>query len=290
VPDAGVDPVPSADVRRALAPLLIDPPQSAVVCDFDGTLSPIVEDPSRARLADGMGGVLGRLARRFGVVAVVSGRPVSFLSDRLAPPGDLPIGGPDVTTTNAAPIQLVGLYGLEWSGPGGAITTAPGVDSWRPIVLEVVSRLRSSAPPGVVVEPKGLAVTIHWRRAPEAASWAQRAAAAEEEHSGLRAHPGRLSTELRPPLEIDKGTTVGRLVEGCSAACYLGDDLGDLPAFAALTRLAAGHGLATVSVAVVDEESAPEVAEAADVVVPGPSGALILLGWLAGAESGISAS
>lgn len=282
--------MPSADLRRAVAPLLIDPPRSAVVCDFDGTLSPIVEDPSRARLLDGMGGVLGRLARRFGLVAVVSGRPVSFLSDRLAATGDPPTGASDGTTANAAPIQLVGLYGLEWSGPGGTITTEPGVDSWRPIVLEAVSRLRSGAPPGVVVEPKGLAVTIHWRQAPEAASWARTAAAAEVERSGLRAHPGRLSTELRPPVEIDKGTTVGRLVEGSSAVCYLGDDLGDLPAFAALTRLGSGHGLATVSVAVVDEESAPEVADAADVVVSGPSGALILLGWLADAASGISAS
>jgi trehalose 6-phosphate phosphatase len=281
--------MPSTAVRHAVAPLLIDPPRSAVVCDFDGTLSPIVEDPSRARLLDGMGGVLGRLARRFGIVAVVSGRPVSFLSDQLAAAGDPATSGSDGATANAAPIKLVGLYGLEWSGPGGTITTEPGVDWWRPIVLEAVSRLRSGAPPGVVVEPKGLAVTIHWRQAPEAASWARTAAVAEEERSGLRAHPGRLSTELRPPLEIDKGTTLGRLVEGCSAACYLGDDLGDLPAFAALTRLASGQGLATVSVAVVDEESAPDVAEAADVVVRGPSGALILLGWLADAPLGISA-
>ncbi len=236
-----------------------------------------------------MSEVLGRLAGRFGVVAVVSGRPVSFLSERLAPPGHPSIGGSDGTTAKAAPIQLVGLYGLERSGPGGTITTEPGVDSWRPVVLEAVSRLRSGAPPGVVVEPKGLAVTLHWRRAPEAESWARTAAEAEEGSSGLRAHPGRLSIELRPPLEIDKGTTIAGLVEGCSAAGYLGDDLGDLPAFAALTRLASGHGLATVSVAVVDEESAPEVAEAADVVVPGPSGALILLGWLADAASGTRA-
>lgn len=285
----GADPVPSAALRRALAPLLVDPPRSAVVCDFDGTLSPIVGDPSRARMLDGMDGVLGRLASRFGVVAVVSGRPVSFLSDRLAAAGDVQTGGSDRPSVKRAGIQLVGLYGLEWSGPGGTITTEPGADSWRPVLLEVAARLRSGAPPGVVIEPKGLAVTIHWRRAPEAAAWALSETAAEEERSGLRAHPGRLSIELRPPFEIDKGTTVARLVEGCSAACYLGDDLGDLPAFAALTRLASEDGLATVSVAVVDQESSPEVAEAADAAVSGPSEALILLGWLADASSGITA-
>ncbi len=68
---------------------------------------------------------------------------------------------------------------------------------------------------------------------------------------------------------------------GCSAACYLGDDLGDLPAFAALEHLASVEGLTTVSVAVVDSESAPEVAEAADVVLGGPLEALNTLRWLA---------
>lgn len=240
-------------------------------------------------MLDGMDGVLGRLAGRFGVVAVVSGRPVSYLSDRVTAAGAVRTVGSGRPSAQRAGIQLVGLYGLEWSGPGGTVTTEPGVDSWRPIVLEVAARLRTGAPPGVVIEPKGLAVTVHWRRAPEAAAWALTETAAEEERSGLRAHPGRLSIELRPPGEIDKGTTVGRLVEGCSAACYLGDDLGDLPAFAALNRLASEDGLATVSVAVVDNESAPEVAEAADAVVSGPNEALLLLGWLADAASGITA-
>jgi trehalose 6-phosphate phosphatase len=289
VPGPGVDPEPSVALQRALAPLLVDPPRSAVLCDFDGTLSPIVEDPSRARLLEGMDKVLGRLATRFGVVAVVSGRPVSFLSGQLAPADDEPTTGSERRSATGAGIQLIGLYGLEWSGPGGTITTEPGADAWRPVVLEVAARLGSGAPPGVVIEPKGLTVTVHWRRAPEAAGWALSETAAEEGRSGLRAHPGRLSVELRPPVEIDKGTTVGRLVEGCSAACYLGDDLGDLPAFAALARLASEDGLAAVSVAVVDQESAPEVAEAADAVVSGPGEALTLLRWLADTASGINA-
>ena len=65
------------------------------------------------------------------------------------------------------------------------------------------------------------------------------------------------------------------------AACFVGDDLGDLPAFAALHSLTAETGLAAVAVAVTDTESAPEVAAAADVAVPGPPGALAILGWLA---------
>ena len=92
-----------------------------------------------------------------------------------------------------------------------------------------------------------------------------------------------MSVELRPPLEFDKGTAIRRLVEGCSAACFFGDDVGDLPAFAALAELAAEDGMATTSVAVVDGESAPSVVEAADVVLSGPADVLAVLGWLADA-------
>jgi trehalose 6-phosphate phosphatase len=90
-------------------------------------------------------------------------------------------------------------------------------------------------------------------------------------------------------LDIDKGTVVERLAAGCSAACFLGDDLGDLPAYAALARLAEVGGLSTVAVAVRDTEAAPEVAAAADLVVDGPDGAVAVLAWLDGATGGASA-
>jgi trehalose 6-phosphate phosphatase len=69
---------------------------------------------------------------------------------------------------------------------------------------------------------------------------------------------------------------VRRLGSGWAAVACFGDDLGDLPAFAALDDLAAG-GVVVARVAVVDAESPPEVAAAADVVVAGPAGAVTLL-------------
>lgn len=279
-PAAG--PLPSPDVRRALAPFLAAPANSAVVSDFDGTLSPIVADPAAARPVDGAVDLLWRLARRFGVVAVVSGRPASFLVERLTPDADLrPIDMGSVGPGHG--LRLVGLYGLEWAEPDGTITGAPGVERWRSAVDDAVGRLRSQAPPGVRVEPKGLTVTLHWRQAPEAEAWAIDAAASEAARSGLRAHPGRMSIELRPAVDVDKGSVTRALVEECSAAVYLGDDLGDLPAFAALADLAAQGGVATVSVAVVDAESDPAVAAAADIAVSGPGEAVALLEWLASA-------
>jgi trehalose 6-phosphate phosphatase len=269
---------PSPAVRRALAPLLVDPATTAVVSDFDGTLSPIVDRPDRARPLPGTGELLDRLARRFATVAVVSGRPASFLLEHLAVRG-APKGA------NAPSPRFVGLYGLEVATGDGRIAPDPGAARWRPVVDEVVTRLRSSVPPGALVESKGLAVTVHWRTAPDAEPRAVAEVAAEAERTGLRPHPGRMSLELRPPLEVDKGSVMTEFLRGRTAACYLGDDLGDLPAFAALA--AAHDGTATVAVAVADDESPPEVLEAADVVLRGPRQAFAALEWLAGeAEAG----
>ena len=108
------------------------------------------------------------LARRFGVVAVVSGRPASFLVEQLAPAvGGRPVDGGVGTSGSAHSLRLVGLYGLEWAERDGAVIRRPEAEQWRSAVDGAVRRLRSAAPPGVVVERKGLAVTVHWRQAPE---------------------------------------------------------------------------------------------------------------------------
>jgi len=279
--DGPTDRLPTPETRQALAPLLVDPAHTAIVSDFDGTLSPIVDEPANARAVPGTAGVLARLADRFGVVAVVSGRPASFLVEQLGPTSASGAEGSPGPHRDDRGVQFVGLYGLERSGQNGTIKTQRAGARWRSAVEAAALRLGSAAPTGVVVEPKGLAVTVHWRRAPEAAEWAQAAASAEAARTGLRAHLGRMSVELRPDVDVDKGTVTRELTAGCSAACYVGDDLGDLPAFAALGDLARHDGMATVSIAVVDDESAPEVIEAADITVNGPAKALQLLAWLA---------
>jgi trehalose 6-phosphate phosphatase len=267
-----------------LSPLVVDPGRTALLCDFDGTLAPIVEDPASARPLGIVPALLAGLARRFATMAVVSGRPATFLADRLI----LPVGGDD-GGGGPAPLRLVGLYGLESVDRDGNVRPDERVAPWLAVVAEAADRLRDGAPAGVLVEVKGSAVTVHWRRAPDAGGWATARVAEESDRTGLVPHPGRLSVELRPPLAIDKGTVVEQLTSGCSAACFLGDDLGDLPAFAALGRLAAMGAMTTVGVAVQDAETAPEVAAAADLVVDGPEGAVAVLAWLdaAGGATGL---
>jgi trehalose 6-phosphate phosphatase len=248
-----------------LAVLLEDPATSAVLTDFDGTLSTIVPDPATAYPLPEAPGVLGALARRFAVVAVVSGRPVSFLAERLAAAGPA--------------VRLFGAYGLEWI-EDGRLRRAPEAEPWRDVVAEVVRAARSEfAGEAVGIEDKGVSVTVHWRLAPDAGARASAFAQSWSERTGLSLQRGRMAVEFRPPVGIDKGHVVERLARGCGAACFAGDDAGDLAAFAALDRLAL-EGTRCVRVAVADEETPPELVAAADVVAGGPAEALSLLNAL----------
>ena len=246
------------------APLLAlaaAPESAAVLTDFDGTLAPIVADPEAAHPVAGAPAVLEALSRCFAVVVVVSGRPASFLARHLAGAGPR--------------VGLYGGYGLEWV-EDGHIRRAPEVEPWLAVAAEVLAAARAEAPPGLGIEDKGWAVTLHWRRAPSLGAWAQTFAERWAERTGLALQPGRLAVEFRPPVGVDKGTVVERLAGGQRGACFAGDDAGDLAAFDALDRLAA-RGLHSVRVAVADAESPSELIERADVVVQGPIAALALL-------------
>jgi trehalose 6-phosphate phosphatase len=245
------------------SPFLDDPARAAVLSDFDGTLAPIVDDPAAARPLPGAVDALAALAERYAIVAVVSGRPASFLTAILG---------------NAAGRVLVSaLYGLETArlGADGTwdLSTHPDAAEWVAVVEAERAQAAASAPAGLLVEAKGLSFTIHWRTAPEHARWAAEWADVVAERSGLAAHPAKASVELRPPIARDKGTVVQELGAALGAVCFLGDDVGDMPAVAALRALPA----TTVAVAVGTTETPQELRAAADVVVDGPEGALELL-------------
>jgi trehalose 6-phosphate phosphatase len=243
---------------EALAPFLAAPGDAAVLVDFDGTLSPIVEDPATARPLPGVVEALRALAARYARVGVVSGRPLGFLEAHLP-----------------AEVELSGLYGLEWRRQGGRGEHAAAV-RWRPVVDAAVADARRDLPGGVDVEHKGLSLTLHVRRHPEltgeARAWADEVTAA----TGLEVRPAKRSVELHPPVTVDKGTVVEDLVGTLGVACFVGDDVGDLPAFDALDRLAE-RGRRTLRVVVETPEVTPQVLARADLVVPGPDGALELL-------------
>jgi trehalose 6-phosphate phosphatase len=246
--------------------------RSGVLVDFDGTLAPIVDDPAEARPLPAVVDLLPRLAARYRRVAVVSGRPAGFLVEQLGLGRGATGHGPSVIAS--------GLYGLEWAGGGGVVHTRPEAEAWRDVVDRVERAARAAAPPGMLVEHKGLTVAFHWRTATAQAGWARSFAEKAARESSLELHPGKMNIELRPPLPADKGTVVSELCRDLGAACFVGDDRGDLAAFGALDHLAT-QGIVTCKVAVASAEVPTELATAADLVVDGPEGVAALLEWLA---------
>ncbi|MEY2455756.1 MAG: trehalose 6-phosphate phosphatase [Acidimicrobiaceae bacterium] len=245
-------------VDELLAPLRAAPQRTGVLVDFDGTLSSIVDEPDAARPLAGVPELLAALADRYALVAVVSGRPVEFLQ-RWMPPS----------------VLLSGLYGLEVVRDS-VREDHPSAGAWREVVDDVVVVSRANGPAGMRVENKGLSLTLHYRQEPALEADVKAWAAAQAARSGLSMRPARKSVELHPPIDTDKGTAVHQLVGDLVAACFLGDDLGDLPAFDALDELAAA-GAATVKVAVNSTEAPAELLSRADLVVDGPAGARDLL-------------
>ncbi len=243
-----------------------------MITDFDGTLAPIVDDPEQARPLPEAADVLHRLAHRFARVAVVSGRPVAFLAEHLRT-DECGEG------SGCEGLLLAGLYGLE-RVEGADVVTDPEVEEWRSVITELVALAEEQAPPGVIVETKGLSLTLHYRTAPEQRDWVEKWASEQAERTGLAVHGGRMSKELRPPIDVDKGSVVRELAEGLKAVCFLGDDVGDLPAFAALDGLAEDAGVSTLKVVVRSEEATDELLAHADVAVDRPEGALELLSRL----------
>jgi trehalose 6-phosphate phosphatase len=240
------------------APFLDEPALAAVFTDFDGTISPIVDDPADARPLPGSAELLASLAHRYGRIGVLSGRPVSFLTPMFDPA-----------------ILLVGLYGLELVD-GGRRHDHPLGGTWREAIDDVASSARAGLPRGVLVEPKGLSLTLHYRAAPTAATAVLAFAGRQAARSGLVSRPAKMSVELHPPIDVDKGTALLDHTGGLDAVCFIGDDEGDLPAFDALDRLAT-EGVHTVRVAVTGDEASPDLLARADLTVEGPEGVQALL-------------
>lgn len=229
--------------------------ESGAFFDYDGTLSPIVDDPAAARPLDGVPEALEDLVGWYGIVGVLSGRSVEFLQPLL------PTG-----------VALSGLYGLEVVR-NGARRDHPYAGAWREAIDDVARHSVARGPRGMLVEPKGLSMTLHYRAHPELAgdvlAWAQ----TQANRSGLVVRPARMSVELHPPIGADKGTALETLAGDLAVVCYVGDDRGDLPAFDALDRMARA-GRLTVRGAVASTEAPAELIERADIVLDGPEAVL----------------
>jgi trehalose 6-phosphate phosphatase len=256
---------PTATLAEALRPLRGDPAHSAILLDIDGTLAPIVRHAADARVSEAIRGLLIEIARRYGTVACVSGRPAAVAR------GIVAIGS----------IAYVGNHGCERLPPGATeVELDPEVAPWIERIRAFAARSETPELARLRVrgEDKGPIAGFHWRGAPdeEAALAAVREVEARALAEGFDVHWGRKVLEVRPPLPIDKGRGVTTLLRGgdSTRGLYMGDDLTDLDAFRGL-REAVGDG--AVCVGVRSEETPPELERRADLMVDGEPGVRDLL-------------
>jgi trehalose 6-phosphate phosphatase len=145
--------------------------------------------------------------------------------------------------------------------------------------IEVVMRQAQAqiTMPGVMFENKGVTASVHYRLTSDPHYvGAQIGTVLQQlatEH-GLRLTEGRLVWELRPPLEINKGTAIRQVVQQYKlrGVIFLGDDRTDADAFAVLRELRANANCVTLNVGVVAVETPAVVRELADVLVEGIAG------------------
>jgi len=257
-----------------LTPLRGAPGDTGVLSDIDGTLAPIVERPEDARLAVGALEVLTLLADNVDQLAVISGRAADEV---------VRLGGLDAVRG----LRVLGHYGLQAWRDGQLESPAPepGVELARRRLPDLLA----GAPDGVYVEDKQHSVAVHTRPAAspqQALDDLTPALWQLASDAGLEAVPGKFVLELRP-AGIDKGTALRGLIHDvrASTVVYVGDDVGDLPAFRVVAELRESGAIDGLAVAAISYDSATsdevpaELREAADLVLPGPDA---VVAWLAG--------
>lgn len=205
----------------------------ALFLDYDGTLTPIVERPELAVFSAEMRDTVRQLAESL-PVAVISGRELHDVK-RLV--------GIDS-------IYYAGSHGFEIEGPGGwhldsrqVAEFLPRLDSAERILAEELSEV-----PGALIERKRFSVAAHYRlvspdRLEQVNSAVERALAVCPE---LRRTSGKKVFELQPRLDWNKGKALLWLLDALkldpasTLPIFLGDDITDEDAFAALRDIGVG--------------------------------------------------
>lgn len=197
-----------------------------LLLDIDGTLAPIAARPEAAAVPDATRAVLRALVD-------VSGVTIAAVTGRSAPDGMRMLAVDDA--------WVIGNHGMELLPPGGMPTGDARAIAYAATMAEVFSRARAIAAsvPGSISENKGWSVSVHYRQCrPEDEAALLRLIEQLGADTGMRVLHGKKVVELRPPIDVNKGTASIELAERIGAdrgaVLYAGDDTTDEEAFAAL--------------------------------------------------------
>ena len=257
-----------------VAPLRADPAHTAILLDVDGTLAPIITEADDVALADSTRDYLQAVAKKYRLVACVSGRRAAE-AKRIVAIGEL---------------AYIGNHGIErLERDSWDLHLSDEMEPWAKRVQSFTAsqRSRDLERLGVRFEDKAVITALHWRGVAdeEAARAAVSAIADSAQDVGLATHWGRKVLEIQPPLNFDKGSAIEDLLRdnGARNALYAGDDSTDLDAFAALTRMVDSAQLRTaVRVGVRSQDGPALIAEASDFVLQSQQEIDLLLSALVG--------
>lgn len=254
----------AASVAEVVARIteVLDFAPSALLSDFDGTLSPMAPTPDAAQLHPDLVAILPVLAAQEALFGVVTGRAVADVRAKL--------GLDDML--------YVGNHGLEWVENGEYRAHPAGIAAEQSIaqalaaIQQDLTHLDRDVS-AMVFEYKRYSAAIHYRLVPDVESCEEEIAAITQRRAnefGLRMTTGKMEVELRPKAEVSKGSAVEELVanRGLQGVVFLGDDITDIDGFDAVTRLRdAGILAAGLSVGVISDDAHPSIAEHADLTV-----------------------
>jgi trehalose 6-phosphate phosphatase len=247
-----------------------------LITDLDGTVSPIVDDPEAAQITPRNRELLHALQPHLALVAVVSGRTVVDVRDRVNLPG----------------LIYVGNHGLEW-WTGDQVKIAPEAQVYRPALEAALREIQSEQVAGLRIEDKGVTLSVHFRQTTDPhgfeAAYLPTIRSIAAQH-GLKLVQGRMVFELRPPLDINKGSAFFRLVQHdrLDAALYLGDDTTDADALIMARRMRQDGTCDALGLAVVSDDTPESVRDSADLFLSGVSDVETFLSWLLSARKASS--
>ncbi|CDP01436.1 unnamed protein product [Coffea canephora] len=221
--------------------------QIVMFLDYDGTLSPIVEDPDRAFMSDAMRAAVRKLAGCF-PTAIVSGR----CRDKV------------YSFVRLAELYYAGSHGMDIKGPSKGSKHKKGAQAvlfqpdtaneFLPMIDEVYEALleKTKSTEGAKVENNKFCVSVHFRCVDEK-KWvelAQQVKSVLMDYPKLRLTQGRMVLEIRPTIKWDKGKALEFLLESLGYAnrkdvfpVYIGDDRTDEDAFKVLKERRQGFGI-----------------------------------------------
>jgi trehalose 6-phosphate phosphatase len=253
---------PLAGIEQLLP--LLDGRSLGFFSDIDGTLAPIVPRSEDAHITAKCRELLTALIESGARVALITGRTMEDARG----------------TADIEGVAFGANHGLElWID--GRIETHPEVALYVEAVRRVLEETRDLGIGGLIVENKGPIIAFHYRNAgdqPAARVAILEALQRSRSARKFDVQEGRKVVELRPRLKVNKGTALTELaarLEVAAVVC-IGDDRTDIDMFRAAAELRS-RGAVVATVAVRNEEAAPEVLAAADYWVDGVKGVESLL-------------